>query len=231
MAGRQDHFVSIVLPEIEDIVSLSGKEAGEKALLAKLGEDYDSSMSEHAIEKRNWFGRCVFESDNDVCDNQTVTMTWDDDPISSPGESSLQALTGRGAKTATLHMVAFTEKICQRFTHIYGEHGEIFADGDKIEVRDFRTGEKRTHWPYVPEGGGHGDGDEGLARQFVLAVDRVKNAGVEVREAQERYIGCTAEEILRSHAAVFAAEEARKGRLVVDFGSWWEREVEAKLKG
>ena len=230
MAGRQAHFLSIVLPEIEDIVSSSGKAAGETALLAKLEEDYDSSMPETEIEKRNWFGRCVFEADNDVCDNQTVTMTWDNDPVAVDGETEVQALNGRGAKTATLHMVAFSQKICQRFTHIYGEYGEIFADGDKIEVINFGSGEKTVHWPYVPEGGGHGDGDEGLARQFVLAVDRVKNFGEDVAEAQEKYVGCSAEEIVRSHAAVFAAEEARRGRIVVDFGSWWEKEVEGRLR-
>jgi hypothetical protein len=230
MQGRQEHFVSIVLPEIEDIVLAGGKEVGEKALLEKLGEDYDSGTPESEVEKRNWFGRCVFESDSNVCDNQTVTMTWDNDPIAAEGETPLQGLMGRGAKTAKLHMVAFTEKICQRFTHIYGEYGEIFADGDKIEIRSFGTKEKKVHWPYVHEGGGHGDGDEGLARQFVLAVDRVKNHGENVGEAQEKYIGCSAEEIIGSHAAVFAAEEARKGKLVVDFGSWWEREVEGRLR-
>jgi len=230
MQGRQEHFVSIVLPEIEDIVSLSGKEAGDAALMARLGEDYDSSMPESEVEKKNWFGRCVFESDNDVCDNQTVTMTWDNDPVADEGETPIQALQGRGAKTATLHMVAFSQKICQRFTHVYGEYGEVYADGDKIEVTDFKSGEKRVYWPYVPEEGGHGDGDEGLARQFVLAVDRLKNFGEDVGEAQEKYVGCSAEEIVRSHAAVFAAEEARKGMIVVDFGGWWEREVEGRLR-
>jgi hypothetical protein len=225
MQGRKDHFVSIVLPEIEDIVAANGREAGEQALLAKLAEDYREDMEEGEVELRNWFGRCVFESDNDVCDNQTVTMTWDNDPLPLKDRSA-QSLTDRGSKTATLHMVAFTHKICQRFTHIYGEFGEIFADSDKIEVRDFRTGEKKVHWPYVPEDGGHGDGDEGLARNFVMAVDAVKNHGVSVREAQEKWIGCSPEEIIRSHAVCFAAEEARKGRVVVDFGRWWENEVQ-----
>ncbi|PMD33018.1 NAD(P)-binding protein [Hyaloscypha variabilis F] len=231
MQGRQAHFVSIVLPKIEDIVSSSGHAAGDEALLAKLSEDYDSSLPESEIEKRNWFGRCVFESDNNVCDNQTVTLSWENDPIALDIETPLQALEGRGAKTATLHMVAFSQKICQRFTHIYGEYGEIFADGDKIEITDFKTGEKTVHWPYVPEGGGHGDGDEGLARQFVLAVDRVKNWGEGVESAQEVYVGCSVEEMVRSHAVVFAAEEARRGRRVVDFGGWWEREVGGRLKG
>lgn len=230
MGSRQEHFASIVLPEIEDCVAAGGKTAGDKALLAKLAEDYDSSTPSDQISGTNWYGRCVYEADNDVCDNQTVLLTWDNDPITYEGETRVQALAGRGAKTATLHMVAFTQKICQRFTNIYGVHGEIYADSDSITVTDFRTGEKKVHYPSVPEDGGHGDGDQGLCRQFVLAIDRVKNHGERVAEAQKEYIGCGVEEIIRSHAAVFAAEEARKGRLVVDFKSWWQREVDERLR-
>ncbi|KUJ10409.1 NAD(P)-binding protein [Mollisia scopiformis] len=230
MGSRQEHFVSIVLPEIEDCVAAGGEEAGEKALLERLSEDYNASTPASEVSSKNWYGRCVYEADNDVCDNQTVTLTWDNDPITSGGETPVQALTGRGAKIATLHMVAFSQKICQRFTNIYGVHGEIYADSDSITVQDFRTGQKKVHYPSVPKDGGHGDGDHGLSRQFVLAIDRVKNHGEELEEAQRMYIGCGVEEIIRSHAAVFAAEEARKGRVVVDFKSWWEREVEGRLK-
>lgn len=231
MASRKEHFLAIVLPEIEDCITTGGPEAGEKALLQRLGEDYDkNTMSESDVSSKNWYGRCVYEADNDVCDNQTVTLSWDNDPITATGETATQALAGRGSKTATLHMVAFTQKICQRYTHIYGEHGEIYADSDKIQVRDFRTGETKAHYPSVPDDGGHGDGDHGLARQFVLAVDRVKNHGENVLLAQKEYIGCSLDDIIRSHALVFAAEQARREKIVVDFPSWWEREVAGKLK-
>lgn len=218
MGSRKEHFVSIVVPEIEDCVAAGGLEAGEAALRKKLSEDYDSSTPAAEVSKRPWFGRCVYESDNDVCDNQTVTLSWDNVPE-----------TGRGSKTATLHMVAFSKKLCQRFTNIYGEHGDIYADSDTITVNDFRTGEKKTHYPPVPENGGHGDGDEGLARQFILAVDRVKNHGEGAVAAQNKYLGCSLDDMIRSHALVFAAEEARKGKTVVDFLSWWDREVVGKL--
>jgi hypothetical protein len=230
MGGRQDHFVSIVLPEIEDCVAAGGPEAGKKALLSRLGEDYDDSTPASEISKRNWFGRCVYEADNDVCDNQTVTMTWENDPFAVDGENSLKALKGRGSKTATLHMVAFTKKICERFTNIYGTHGEIYADSASITVENFQTGEKKVHYPWLPEEEGHGDGDQGLARQFVLAIDRIKNHGQSVVGAQKEFIGCSLEEVIRSHAMVFAAEEARKEKIVVDFPSWWEREVAGMLK-
>jgi hypothetical protein len=43
-------------------------------------------------------------------------------------------------------------------------------------------------------------------------------------------VGCTLEEIVRNHAMVFAAEEARREKVVLDFPEWWKREVEGKLK-
>jgi hypothetical protein len=62
-----------------------------------------------------------------------------------------------------------------------------------------------------------------------LAVDRVKNHGEDVTTAQKEYVGCTLEEVIRSHAMVFAAEEARRNKIVLDFPSWWEREVQSRL--
>ena len=230
LKGRQQtHFSRIVAPEIEDCIAAGGPETGKEALLAKLAEDYPAGTPQAEVSKRNWFGRCVYESDNDVCDNQTVTLSWDSDPVAAVGENEFQALSGRGSKTATLHMVAFTEKICSRFTHFYGVNGEMYADSSSITVYDFRTCKKTVHYPYIPPGGGHGDGDAGLMRQFVLAVDRVKNHGQPVEEAQKEYIGCDLRDIIMSHSMCFAAEEARKRKIVVDFPSWWQKEVASKL--
>ncbi|CAF3625772.1 unnamed protein product [Fusarium graminearum] len=226
---QQEHFCTVVAPEIEDCVPNSDPEIAKKAILSKLAEDYSEDTPAEDVSKRNTFGRCVYECDNDVCDNQVVTLSWDADPVAAPGETPLQALSGRGSKTATLHMVAFTEKICTRFTHIYGVHGEMYADSSSITVTDFRTCKKTVHYPHIPEGGGHGDGDEGLTRQFVLAVDRVKNHGEKVSTAQREYIKCNLRDVIMSHSMVFAAEEARKGRKVVDFQQWFEKEVMIKL--
>ncbi|KAG8165651.1 hypothetical protein KVR01_004203 [Diaporthe batatas] len=225
---NQDRWARIACPEMEECIAEGGPAAGQAALLATLSEDYDASATPAAeVSSRNWFGRCVYEADNDVCDNQTVTLTWDDDPV---GEATgPAALAGRGSKTATLHMVAFTRKICQRLTHIYGADGEITADSSSITVEDFRTGGRQVFYPYVPKGGGHGDADEGLARQFVLAVDKVKNHGWDVARAQKEYMGCSLEDVIMSHSMVFAAEDARKGRAVVDFPKWWEGNVVGRL--
>ena len=80
-------------------------------------------------------------------------------------------------------------------------------------------------------GGGHGGGDDGLARQFILAVDKVKNGGMSVKDVQARYVGCSLEEVIRSHAVVFAAEEARTQKKVVQFEEWWERNVVGMMGG
>jgi hypothetical protein len=217
-----------VVPDIEDHVLRGGTGAGEEAILAELKDDYNESTPASVVEKRNWFGRCVWEADNDVCDDQAVTITWDSDRITHARGGSRGPLAGRGSKIATFHMVAFSHKICERYSNIYGTDGEIYADGSTITVRNFNTGEKKVYYPHQ-EGGGHGGGDGGLTRQFVLAVDRVKNHGEAVADAQKEYIGCTLEEAVRSHAMVFAAEEARKNKIVVDFPSWWRKEVESAL--
>lgn len=228
---NQDRWARIACPEMEECIAADGPAAGHEALLARLAEDYDASRTAPGeVSGRNWFGRCVYEADNDVCDNQTVTLSWEDDPVAGPGETGREALAGRGCKTATLHMVAFSKKICQRFTHIYGADGEITADSSSITVEDFKTGGRRVFYPYVPKGGGHGDADEGLARQFVLAVDKVKNHGWDVAGAQKEYMGCSLEDVIMSHGMVFAAEDARRSKTVVDFPDWWEKNVVAKMK-
>lgn len=229
--GNMRWPVSIAVPDIEDYAIKGGADGARDALLQNLAEDYTTDTPDSEVAKRNWFGRCVFESDNDVCDEQVVVMTWEDDPSSEPTSTetstTADSLNRRGAKTATFHMVAHTKKMCDRYTNLYGVDGEIYADQATITVEDFRTGTTTVHRPPV-ESKGHGGGDAGLARQFVLAVDRVKNDGWQAERAQREIIGCTLEEIIRSHAAVFCAEAARHGKTVIDWGPWWAKEVEGR---
>lgn len=236
-AGNIRWPVSIVVPDIEDFTIKGGPTAAEDALLKTLAEDYGPETPDSEVAKRNWFGRCVFESDNDVCDDQVVVVTWDEDPLPTEG-GGFEAVTSsdpvadrlqhRGSKTATFHMVAQTKKLCDRYTNLYGVDGEIYADQETITVEDFRTGTKTVHRPPM-ESKGHGGGDDGLTRQFILAVDRVKNHGWVPETAQREIIGCTMEEIIRSHAMVFCAEAARHGKTVVDWAPWWAKEVEGRL--
>ncbi|KAF2033674.1 streptomycin biosynthesis protein StrI [Setomelanomma holmii] len=225
--GNTGWPVKIVNPEIEDIYKKQGKDAAAKQLLKDLAEDYTTLTPNAEIEARPWFGRCVFESDNDVCDDQCVTITWDDDPLSTSSDGRPE-LSKRGAKTAQFHMVAFTEKICERRGRIYGTRGEIEYDSSTIKVHSFSTGHTQTHTPRM-EGGGHGGGDTGLVRQFLLAVDAVDSGAMSAAAAQREFLGCDPEEAFRSHAVVFAAEEARKGRKVVEWRKWWGERVEGEL--
>ncbi|KAK8018846.1 oxidoreductase family protein [Apiospora marii] len=213
--------ISIVMPDIESFDEGRRKDV----LMSALAEDYDESTPKEKVDGRNWFGRCVFESDNDVCDEQVVTMTWEEEPLTPGGAAeNAESLQGRGSKQATFHMIAQTKKQCERYSYIYGTEGEVYADSRVITVEDFQTGETATHRPRL-ESLGHGGGDVGLTRQFILAVDRVKNHGWKAERAQAEYIGCTLEEVVRSHAMVFAAEEARTGEKVIEWKAWWDREV------
>ncbi|KAF2473325.1 streptomycin biosynthesis protein StrI [Lindgomyces ingoldianus] len=225
--GNTGWPVKIVNPEIEECYKSFGIEAASEKLLGSLREDYSPKTPVKEVESRPWFGRCVFESDNDVCDDQCVTITWDDDPISNEDDGR-PILKGRGAKTAQFHMVAFTDKICERRGRIYGTKGEIEYDSASIKVHDFSTGYTKVHHPHIA-GGGHGGGDEGLARQFIMAVEAVDNQGMSAAEAQRKFLGCDLDEAFRSHAMVFAADEARKERKVVDWKQWWQDQVEQQF--
>jgi hypothetical protein len=225
--GNTGWPVKIVNPEIEDIVKKSGLKVGGEKLLNNLREDWTDSTPKSEVEARSWYGRCVWEADNDVCDDQCVTITWDEDPVQRDGMESLR---GRGAKTAQFHMVAFTKKTCVRRGRIYGAKGEIEYDSTTIKVHDFATGQTTIHKPHIAQGG-HGGGDEGLARQFLLAANAVDNGKMSAAEAQRKFLGCDLDEAFRSHAMVFAAEEARTQRKVVDWEKWWEQEVESQLHG
>ena len=221
--------VNIVAPEIEDLMRQGEKGTAMTMLETELARDYDLSTPQSEIEGKRWFGRCVWEADNSVCDDQAVTMTWEEAPLPPSGSEGMESnVKERGAKNATFHMVASTEKQCERRGRVYGTKGEIEYDSKAIRVYDFATEHAQMHYPHQP-GGGHGGGDAGLVQQFVKACDAVCKQEMTVAEAQRLHIGCTLDDVIRSHAMVFAAEEARKEKKVVDWQEWWMTNVkEAK---
>ncbi|PLB52820.1 NAD binding Rossmann fold oxidoreductase [Aspergillus steynii IBT 23096] len=238
-----DWPVNIVCPDIEDVVrpalaatpsdsdatKSAAVEAAETHLLRRLGEDYSrENMTDEEIAARPWYGRCVYDGDNTVCDDQIVTITWDDEQPSPPSRIPTSQHPLRTAKTASFHMIAPTEKQCERRGRVYGTHGEISYDSRTISIYSFATRSTTTvEVPRQPpeEEKSHGGGDYGLARSFVRAVDAVVNDGWEVQRAQRHFVGCTLEEAVRSHAVVFAAEEARRDEKVVKWKEWWEEKV------
>nr|XP_057941249.1 uncharacterized protein zgc:154075 isoform X2 [Doryrhamphus excisus] len=142
--------------------------------------------------KTGWYGRCVYECDNDVCSNQVVNMEF------------------AGGLTAAFSMIAFTEELCLRKTTIYGSLGELSFSDDEIRVFNFLT-QKSTKYVakvHAPEGfgmAGHGVADYYLMDSFISAV--IKN--------DPSLIISTPEESLKSHLLVFEAERSRReGRVI-----------------
>jgi predicted dehydrogenase len=152
----------------------------------------------HVIEslKSGPYGRCAWECDNDVCDNQVVSLDF-------------------GNATATMTMIATSEELCQRKVCIYGSKGEITTDYRKIRVFDFSTETAKEYSPGDSSTAGHGGGDTGLAFAFAYALRDIMNNSKTVAEATACHIGCTPEDILASHKVVFLAEKARRENKVV----------------
>ncbi|KAK6373642.1 hypothetical protein LTS17_008135 [Exophiala oligosperma] len=212
--------LKIVVPEIEDIVKTEGWDAGEKRLMQRLEDDYDKeTMSDDVIAGRGWYGRCVYEADNNVADDQTVTIEWEEDPL--PGHEL-----GRGPKRALFHMTYPTLAQCDRRGWVYGTLGEVHYDSHKITVHTFADGQTVVHEipkqaPEVEKS--HGGGDWGLAGAFVQAVQHVEEGSMSVAQAQRELVGCDLEEIIRSHDVVFAAEEARREKKVLHWADWSDK--------
>lgn len=129
----------------------------------------------------------MYESVNDVCDNQVVNLEFSN------------------GSTASFTMIAFTSAICERQTRLHFSHGEIIGDMRTFTVSDFRKGTTKVHRP-ANEGGGHGGGDRGLISSFVEAV----------RTGRQDVLGTDVGEVLDSHLTVFAAEASRKNGAVID---------------
>lgn len=129
------------------------------------------------------YGVCVYRSDNDVVDHQALAMRMS------------------GGVTATFQMVAFTEQT-HRQTRIFGSHGWLRGDGERVTVQDFRTGDTVTHELGTSGSNaadGHGGGDLALVEAFVRAVATGDPGAVRSGTAAS----------LGSHLAAFAAERAR----------------------
>lgn len=149
---------------------------------------YDHSAAAHleAI-KTGPYGRCVFKCDNDVVDHQVVAMEFDDDI------------------TATFTMTAFG--FGGRQIRVHGTEGMLrFVDKEnEIILHTFRDRNTATI-KVAPESGGHGGGDARVVREWLQAL-HTGNAGGIVTNAQES---------LRTHTIVFAAEKSRREKKTID---------------
>ncbi|KAK7497914.1 hypothetical protein BaRGS_00010785 [Batillaria attramentaria] len=144
--------------------------------------------------KNGPYGRCVYECDNDVMSHQVTNMQFDN-----------------GA-TASLTMVAFSSRNCEREVKVYGTKGEITCDAEnlpKLKVFNFLTDSTREVECRSESAGllgRHGGADYHLMRSFVGAL----------RSGSRELIQTGADETLASHLLVFAADKARKENRVVE---------------
>lgn len=115
--------------------------------------------------------------------------------------------------TAVFTLCAFTGK-CVRTLKIMGTLGEIRGNMENIELYNFLN-KKLVTYNFGDSDLGHGGGDPKLIKGFINAVRSGKQ-------------GLTSAEVsLDSHLLVFAAEEARHSRSVVDFVKYKRRFIKS----
>ena len=140
--------------------------------------------------KTDWYGRCVYQCDNDVVDHQTVNMELEDGTtvtLVMNGQSDEECRTMRwdGAK-ATLY-------------------GKFSSRGHEIRVHHHLTGEVEEIPVIARDSSGHGGGDYGIVRSFLGTLLGRRDDSV-----------TTARESLESHLLAFAAEESRREKTVIN---------------
>ncbi len=127
------------------------------------------------------YGKCVFLCDNNVCDHQLVTMTFEN-----------------GVK-AVLNMNAFSDKMF-RECHIVGTKGELIGYGAKLKMKIF-GGKSKTVFSGIMDMGGHVEGDIRLISGFVKLING------ELKDLSDL---TTIDATVISHNIALAAEESRK---------------------
>jgi predicted dehydrogenase len=148
---------------------------------------YDHSVEAHLEAiKSGPYGKCVYRCDNDVVDHQTVNMLFENDI------------------TATFTMTAFTLK-GGRILRVHGTEGELRYDENEITIHSFLTENVETI-KIGAEVGGHGGGDNRVIRSWLEAIHTgdVSKVTTDVHES------------LRTHKVVFAAEQSRLEKRMVE---------------
>jgi predicted dehydrogenase len=163
--------------------------------VSALGSDLSAEGRQAALEKGP-YGRCVYHCDNDVVDNQTVNMEFEDGTtvvLFMHGHSHQEGRTMRydGTRASLL--------------------GDFSILGSSLEIHDHLTGvRERVNIP-LSDGTGHGGGDFGVVASFVRAMRGQTEAMTSARAS------------LESHLLAFAAEESRHQNVVIDMQQFREK--------
>jgi predicted dehydrogenase len=142
---------------------------------------FDHSYEAHLEAIRTGpYGRCVWKCDNDVVDHQVVSMLFD------------------GDVTATFTMTAFNVGGGRKL-RVSGTEGELIFEEPHIQIKTFA--DRNTQQIQIgAEPGGHGGGDTRVVRDWLLAL----------HSRDDSQIVANAQESLRTHTIVFAAEKSRR---------------------
>ncbi|BFZ54735.1 hypothetical protein PYCC9005_001772 [Savitreella phatthalungensis] len=171
-------------------------------------DGFRSAAVDAAGEIESCYQRCVYECDNDVCDDQVCLMDYD------------------SGVHVTLSMRSTTLGECVRRTRIYGSEGELSIEvpmpidvtqlspeAKSVAVlHDHVTGHSEV-LSVAEVAGSHGGGDLGLLASFRMACTAAADHGVQ--EAETMYMGHH-DEIVESHRLVFALEQARVARCIIE---------------
>ena len=132
---------------------------------------------EDAMQKGR-YGRCVFHCDNDVVDNQSVNVIFEN------------------GTTATLTMSAFTKEI-NRETRIMGTRGELVGSFDEniIVIKPFLGDEITYNIETVTTG--HGGADTFAVADFLASVKGEKEPCTPINISIESHLMCAAAELSR----------------------------------
>ncbi len=143
------------------------------------------------------YGRCVYHCDNDVVDQQVVTMDFP------------------GGITASLTMHGHSHEE-GRTLRIDGSQASLLAkfsfNRSFIEIHDHRSMDTKVFtFPSTVEQTGHGGGDFGIMRDLVNHLQYKNQAGTSARQS------------LESHFMAFAAEESRLENTKINMAEFREK--------
>ena len=157
--------------------------------------DLSRPITEESIRRayeNNQYGRCVFACDNNVVDNQTVVMKFEN------------------GITANLTMTGFTALPGRKMT-FHGTLGEVEMDEESDYIRLSRYGKgtqffsiKQLLKEAMNDTFGHGGGDLMMVRDFYKAL------------AGDGELGTTLDKSIESHLIALAAEKSRITGAVCD---------------
>ena len=141
--------------------------------------------------KNGQYGRCVYQCDNNVVDNQAVSMVFSN------------------GITALFEMCAYTLKT-SRWIKIMGTEAELMGDmaENSIAIKYLATGKTETIDLTAPQDV-HGGGDDAIMQDFISLIKNGKSKSLS-----------SAESSVMSHLMAFAAEESRITGKTVDMNEY-----------